>query len=104
MSGSSPPVSSRIRLPSRCHSFGSSPPGGPGTPFPRPLPLLRVLGGLVAPEPVALGGAVDDALRAHRPADLGLLLAGDDAPGVRAAVEGELRGVGPQPAARAPDE
>src|SRR3954447_5786942 len=38
------------------------------------LPLLRVLGVLVLPELVALLGAVDDQLRAHRAGDGGLLL------------------------------
>src|SRR5690606_35284380 len=42
------------------------------------LPLLGVLGVLVLPEPVALGVAVDDRLGAHLPADVGLLVAGDD--------------------------
>jgi hypothetical protein len=37
----------------------------PGT---EPLPLLGVLGGLVLPELVALGGPVDDQLGPHRPA------------------------------------
>ena len=40
------------------------------------LPFLGVLGVLVLPELVALGVAVDDVLRAHGPADLGLFRAG----------------------------
>src|SRR3954470_15783157 len=42
-------------------------------PLAQALPLLGVLGVLVLPEPVALGGAVDDQLGAHGVADLGLL-------------------------------
>src|SRR3954469_2525114 len=62
----------------------------------QPLPLLGVLGVLVAPEPVALGGAVDDQLGAHLPHDVGLLRAGDHADRDRAAVERHLGGVGAQ--------
>ena len=85
MSGSSPPVSSRIFAPNRFHSRGSC-------------------GVLVAPEPVALGAAVDDALGAHPVHDLGLLGRGDDADGGGAAVERELRGVRAQAAGGAPDQ
>ncbi len=83
---------------------GSSPPGELADLRAEPLPLLRVLGGLVLPEPVALGVAVDDQLRAHVAADLGLLLRGDDADRGGAAVEGELGGVGAEAAGGAPDQ
>src|SRR6266545_2751330 len=51
-----------------------------------PLPLLRVLGVLVLPEPVVLGGAVDDQLRTHTAADVRLLGTGDHAHRDRAGV------------------
>ena len=69
------------------------------------LPLPRVLGVLVLPEPVALGVAVDDRLGAHR--------AGRCPPsaslettqiGVGAAGQRELGGVRAESAARAPDQ
>ena len=68
------------------------------------LPLARVLVVLVLPELVALGVAVDDRLGAHLPADLRLLLAGDDADRVGAAGQRELRGVRAESAAGAPDQ
>ena len=85
MSGSSPPVSSRILAPNRFHSLGS-----------------WVL--LVLPELVALGGPVDDQLGAHRPAQLGLVLAGDHADRDRPAGQRVLGGVGAQAAAGPPDQ
>ncbi len=85
MSGSSPPVSSRIRAPRRRHSVG-------------------VLGVLVLPERELLRPPVDDQLRAHPPAELGLLRRGDDAHRDRPAVERELGGVGTETAGGAPDQ
>ena len=85
MSGSSPPVSSRIRAPNRFHSLGS-----------------WVC--LVLPELVALGGPVDDQLGPHRPAQLGLVLAGDHADRDGPARQRVLGGVGAQAAAGPPDQ
>ena len=69
-----------------------------------PAPLALVLGVLVAPELVALGGAVDDGLAAHRLEQLHPLGARHDADGGAAAVEHELDGVGADAAGGAPDE
>ncbi len=72
--------------------------------LPEPPPLGGVLGVLVLPEPVVPLGAVDDQLRAHGPADVGLLLVRDHADRRRAAVQGVLRGEAAEPTAGAPDE
>src|SRR5690606_27052925 len=55
------------------------------------LPLLGVLlGPLLVPELVVLLAAVDDVLRAHTTADLGLVRAGDHADGLGATGQGHL--------------
>ena len=67
-------------------------------------PLALVLGVLVAPELVALGGAVDDVLAAHRLEQLDPLGARHHAHRGAAAVEHELDGVGADAAGGAPHE
>ena len=69
-----------------------------------PAPLALVLGVLVLPELVALGGAVDDVLAAHRLEQLHPLGARHDADRRAAAVEHELDGVGADAAGGAPHE
>src|SRR4051812_13074006 len=73
-------------------------------PLAEPAPLGGVLGLLVLPEPVVLGAPVDDQLRPHPPADLGLVVAGDHAHRRRATVERELGGVAAEAPARPPDQ
>src|SRR5262249_2995111 len=69
-----------------------------------PTPLALVLRVLVAPEAVALGGAVDDVLAAHRLEELHALRARHHAHGGAAAVEDELDAVGADAAGGTPDE
>ncbi len=71
------------------------------------LPLGGVLDALVRPEPVSLSGAdgtVDDELRPHPSAEVGLVRRRDDTDRSRAAGEGQLGRVGAEPAARPQDE
>ncbi len=68
------------------------------------LPLLGVLGVLVGPEPVVLGGPVDHQVGAHPAHDLGFAWRGHDTHRDGATVQCQLGRVGAEPAARAPDE
>src|SRR5262249_46753310 len=69
-----------------------------------PAPLRLVLGVLVLPELVALGGPVDDQFSSHAPAQLGLLWAGHHTHRNGAAAQRELGGVGAQTPGSAPDQ
>ena len=60
------------------------------------LPFLRVLGGLVFPELVPLGGAIDDEVGSHGAHDVGLALVGNDTHRNGATAQGVLGRVGAQ--------
>ena len=68
------------------------------------LPFAGVLGGVVLPELVSLGLAIDDQFRAHRPAQIGFLRTGHHAHRDRATVDGVLGGIGTQAARGTPDQ
>ena len=64
--------------------------------FAESLPFLGVLGGLVLPELVPLGRAIDDQVGSHGAHNLGLALVGNDTHGDSTTVQRVLGRVGAQ--------